>query len=75
MIKLVGFFRLFILDFLYHLNRNEIWRYSRKEWGTERWRIASLITFGWKWAIPMLALTAIYEYTIKKNSDNEHAHH
>ncbi|XP_027201702.2 NADH dehydrogenase [ubiquinone] 1 beta subcomplex subunit 3 [Dermatophagoides pteronyssinus] len=53
-----------------HWLRNEVWRYNRKQFGTEAWRIASLITYGWKYAVPLLIVTAIYE-----NYFNKDGHH
>ncbi|KAI7688048.1 hypothetical protein SSS_05987 [Sarcoptes scabiei] len=45
---------------------------SRREFGTEAWRIMNLITMGYKFYIPMLFMTAIYEFYLKK--DDHHGH-
>ncbi|OTF80800.1 hypothetical protein BLA29_004349 [Euroglyphus maynei] len=55
--------------------RNEVWRYSRKEWGTEAWRLASLFTYGWKYAVPLLIVTAIYEKYYNKDDHHGGGHH
>ena len=53
--------------------RNEVWRYNRKVWGSEAWRRFDFITLGWKYAIPMLIVTAFYEAYVKKD-DHGHGH-
>ena len=61
--------------------RNEAWRYNRKVWGSEAWRRYDFFSLGWKYAIPMLIVTAIYEKYIKEDDhghgghDADHGHH
>lgn len=56
------------------MNRNEVWRYDRKLWGSEAFRRFRFFFLGFKYTIPMLIVTAIYEYKIKKPDDHHGGH-
>lgn len=53
--------------------RNEVWRYNRRIWGSEAFRRADFILYGWKYALPMLIVTAFYEVYVNKDSHG-HGH-
>lgn len=63
--------RILTFDFLF--GRNEVWRYNRKIWGSEAFRRADFVLYGWKYAFPMLVATAIYEVYFNKDSHG-HGH-
>jgi hypothetical protein len=56
------------------MNRNEVWRYERKTWGSLRWIRWRLGTFGFKYALVFLTVTIVLEETVFKKKDDHKSH-